>query len=234
MGVKTAKKKKMIALVGKHLSKSLLAQKPDLQLRERIQIKTAISKSFVADWVAVDRKAADELVEEAVIRSESIPSRAAPYLGNLILLEKPDFDMLPPAQSFFKNIAWTHTPANWARDDLMEILRSPDAKTRIVGGMVNVRRNTLTIYRGDLRALTVSLSVFKPTSDGVRIDPTRFAVGDGGIWISLGEFEASTEMVLYMADPEFRRKLNAKRKAEERTFGAKFAAITNTERVAAE
>ena len=79
---------------------------------------------------------------------------------------------------------------------------------------------TLTLVRGDLRRLSVPLSMFPPSGMGEHPDPARLGFTDCGNTVQLGDYEAAADAILYEADPDLRSRLLAKKRAEDRTFGA--------------
>jgi hypothetical protein len=58
--------------------------------------------------------------------------------------------------------------------------------------------------------------------DAVRLPAIPFRLGftDCGNTVRLGEYEAAADAILYEADPEYRSRLRAKRREEDRSFGA--------------
>jgi hypothetical protein len=74
---------------------------------------------------------------------------------------------------------------------MFEVLTLPEARKIVLGGLVDQQTGALTVYRGDLSAVTAPSSVFMPTGAGLRPDPTDFAIIDGGQAIRLGAYEAT-------------------------------------------
>ena len=101
---------------------------------------------------------------------------------------------------------------------LMEVLSSANRADLFLGGIVDEGSGTLTLTRGDLTTLTVPLSMF-PTDGPTALDFGRFALDDYGYTIRFGDFEASAHSVLYRVDPEYRRRANKRRIAEDKGFG---------------
>jgi hypothetical protein len=65
----------------------------------------------------------------------------------------------------------------------------------------------------------VPLSMFRPSGKATP-DPSDFAVEDYGHTVRLGKYEAAADAILYEVDPDFRTRLNAKRRQQDRGFGA--------------
>ncbi|MGI8553115.1 MAG: helix-turn-helix domain-containing protein [Dehalococcoidia bacterium] len=90
----------------------------------------------------------------------------------------------------------------------------------VIGGFVDPQSETLTLYRGDFEKFSVPLSLFKPSGTNAVPDAAAFDVTDCGQTIRLGNYEAATDAILYDVDADFRRAINAKRREEDKTFGA--------------
>jgi hypothetical protein len=178
--------------------------------------ETARTASRLVTWVVSDLHLGDRLVEEAAGRWTA--QRRA--LGDLLYLERPRPEVVLSARSFFSHVAWTDSRKHWLSPrQMFEVLTLPDAKKYLIGGVVDPQTGTLTVYRGDLSTVTVPLSVFKPTGTGLRPDPTDFRIIDGGQAIRLGSYEATADVIFYEGDPDYRRQLNERRKAQERGLG---------------
>jgi hypothetical protein len=62
--------------------------------------------------------------------------------------------------------------------------------------------------------------MFLPSGTGDVPDPSRLAFIDGGNTVRLGDYEAAADAILYEADPDYRSRIAAQRRAEDKTFGA--------------
>ena len=85
----------------------------------------------------------------------------------------------------------------------------------MIGGLVDKETATRTVYRGDLRTVTVPLSIFKPTGTGLVPDLADFSIIDDGQAIRMGAYEATADVIFYEGDPDYRRELNERRKKVE-------------------
>jgi hypothetical protein len=94
-----------------------------------------------------------------------------------------------------------------------------DTKKYLIGGLVDKETGTLTVYRGDLRTVTVPLSIFKPTGTGLVPNLADFSIIDDGQAIRMGAYEATSDVIFYEGDPDYRRELNERRQKEERGLG---------------
>jgi hypothetical protein len=172
--------------------------------------------SRLVTWVVSDLRLGDRLVEE--VAGSRLAQRRG--LGDLLYLERPRPEAVLSARSFFSHVAWTDSRKHWlSPGEMFEVLTLPEARKYIIGGLTDEETGTLTVYRGDLSTVTVPLSVFKATGTGLRPDPGNFRVIDGGQAIRLGTYEATADVIFYEGDPDYRRQLNARRKAAERGLG---------------
>lgn len=104
-------------------------------------------------------------------------------------------------------------------DELAEVLAHEHRSDLFIGGYADLDNQTLTLVRGDLRRLSVALSMFPASGAGDTPAPSRLAFTDCGNTVQLGDYEAAADAILYEADPEYRSQLLAKRRAEDRSFG---------------
>ena len=105
-------------------------------------------------------------------------------------------------------------------EELIKVLTGKDAVNRFIGGAADSESRTLALVRGDRQTVVVPFSLFEETADGVKPDFSALAVTDYGHTVALGEYEASTDAILYEIDAEYRRNLNKERQKSERSFGA--------------
>ncbi len=68
--------------------------------------------------------------------------------------------------------------------------------------------------------MVAPFSIFPQSGDGTAPDFARLELLDYGHTIALGDYEASTDAVLYELDPLYRRKLRKHQQQHEKTFGA--------------
>lgn len=143
-------------------------------------------------------------------------------LGDLLMLQSPRIEILPALHTVFRNVAGqVDNFKALPPDELAEVLLAPkeEARDLFIGGSVDAVTETLTLTRGNLEAVVVPLSMFRPSGKAVA-DPADFAVTDYGNTVRLGEYEAATDAILYEFDSEFRKRQNAKRRQEDKSFGA--------------
>jgi len=168
-------------------------------------------------WLATQPGATEELLHEAI----RLPSRRRSRLGGLLTLHTPRTESIQPLDDLFEPFVWS------AGDfrilpiaELAEVLADPRRGDLFIGGYADLDNETLTLVRGDLRRLSVPLSMFPPSPAGETSDPARLGFTDYGNTVQLGDYEAAADAVLYEADPGYRSQLLAKRRKENKTFGA--------------
>ena len=191
---------------------------PAFQIHNRQSLVQALGDaSPSALWMAARPGATEELLHEAI----RLPSRRRSQLGGLLTFYKPRTQSIQPLEDLFKPFVWSpgdfrHLPI----DELAEVFADERRGDLFIGGYADLENQTLTLVRGDLRRLSVPLSMFLPSGMGDTPDPERLAFTDCGNTVRLGDYEAAADAILYEADPNFRSQLLAKKRAEDKTFGA--------------
>jgi len=168
-------------------------------------------------WMAAKPGATEELLHEAI----RLPLRRRSRLGGLLTLYKPRTQSIQPLEDLFEPFVWS--PGDFRLlpfDELAEVLADEGRGDLFIGGYADMENQTLTLVRGDLRRLSVPLSMFRPSGTGATPDPSGLTFTDCGNTVRLGEYEAAADAILYEADPDFRSRLLAKKRAEDKTFGA--------------
>ena len=137
------------------------------------------------------------------------------------MLESPRPKTVPFLKSLFGNLVGEAPKFQFLpKDQLCEVLagRSETARDVFMGGVVDTEFGLLSLVRGNLDRVTVPLSIFRP-SGTAKPDFRRFELDDYGHTLRFGKYEASSHFILYEADPDYRTRMNAKRRAEETGFG---------------
>jgi len=163
-------------------------------------------------WISYSCELTDELVRTATKR----PTR----LGAGVFLHSLETYAIPSLSSVFNRIAYSNNGGFLADKELAEVLAANNAGELLIGGVVDPGSETITFWRGNLEPLTVPFSAFQPSGTGTRPNFDDFEIIDTGQTVRLGDYEAAVDAILYEYDPLYRRELNARRRAEERTFGA--------------
>jgi hypothetical protein len=186
--------------------------------------RAARSEDTRAVWIVRNSKIANW-----VVRGISWPSRRA---GFLILLDSPRPELLAVLMRRFERVAYADEVGHFLpRAEMQEVFKAPDRKDRFVGGIVDDETKNVALWRGDLSSFVVPFSAFEPTANGIKPDWDRFSVTDYGHTLKLGHYEAASDAVLYEYDEDFRRRQNAKRRAEEKTLGASIRRLRKQKRL---
>jgi hypothetical protein len=166
-------------------------------------------------WIALDEQATDRFLN--VARFVNLHD-----IGHFLALKAPAAAAIPALQACFDLVVGVGADFQFLSDaELVEVLLAPpdEAQDLFIGGRIDRARSTLSLIRGNLQQVLVPLDLFQPNPT-CSPDPTRFRLSDHGGTICLGEYEASSHSILYEIDPDYRRRHRAKRRAEDRTFGA--------------
>lgn len=103
--------------------------------------------------------------------------------------------------------------------ELIEVLGSDHRSDLFIGGVVMPTRSEILLYRGNLEPITVPLSWFGTRTGSADPDISRFEVADYGQTIRLGDYEASTDAILYEFDEDYRRRAKKRRAEEDQSIG---------------
>lgn len=103
---------------------------------------------------------------------------------------------------------------------LMAILGASDAVDRFIGALVSETSRSVVLIRGDLRTLAIPLPWFEATPTGVTPDFADVEIIDHGYSVRLGDYEASSDAILYEFDRDFRARERRRRLDMDPSFGA--------------
>ena len=101
------------------------------------------------------------------------------------------------------------------KDELLKVLTSDGAENRLIGGAADRVTQTLALARGNGQTVVVPFSFFEPTGTGTVPDFDALAFTDYGHTVCLGDYEASTDAILYEADPGYRQQIDKARAKSE-------------------
>jgi hypothetical protein len=178
-------------------------------------------------WISFTRNSTERLLEKAV------DAGAGGLRGShLITLVPPRLESIPALLGLFYPVFGLVEGLQWlAGVELVEAIASDDAADRFIGGSVDRQAKTLTLLRGDVTALVAPFRRFPESGDGIAPDFARLRLTDYGRTIALGNYEASSDAVLYELDPDYRRRLKKRRLQSERTFGASLLRLRRQRRL---
>jgi hypothetical protein len=183
-------------------------------------------------WISTTNEKTEALLKAASMFLASHHGRRR-SLGDLLLLESPRTEGLPALHTVFRNVVGeVNTFKVLPAEELVSVFRRPRAEAHnlFIGGSVDPMSETLTLTRGDLESIVAPLSMFRPSGRETP-DPSKFAVTDYGHTIRLGDYEAASDAILYELDPEFRKQQNARRRREDRSFGASLRRLRIQKRI---
>jgi Helix-turn-helix len=224
MSEKTGK----VFLLGGEAQHRFHFRRPVSRLHNRKGIAAAIAAAVKLSgvWIATKREATDELLREAFhpcfLRVPHHGRHLRQQLGRLLILYTPRPESIPVLEELFTHVAWGTTSFKTLQPrELAEVVMSDNRHNLVIGGFVDPQTETLTLYRGDFEKFSVPLSVFKPSGTGIVPDASALELTDYGQTVRFGNYEAATDAILYEVDSDFRRAVNAKRREEDKTFGAR-------------
>jgi hypothetical protein len=182
------------------------------RLRNESEIIAAARKSgHRAQWIALHGK----LAARALYAAANLSKR----LGYLMVWDHVESETATALTAGFERVVFVYPRNFLPRREMAEVLRASNAANLFVGGSIDESSKTAVLCRGNWKPIVVPLNTFKPSGDGTRPDFDGFTVTDYGQTLKFGEYEASSDAVLYEHDPEYRRQVNAFRRESERGFG---------------
>ena len=167
-----------------------------------------------------------------MLLEEVVGTRADLKGSHLITLIPPRVESIPALVGLFHPVFGLVEGFRWlAGEELLEAITRDDASDRFIGGSVDHQAKTLTLLRGDMTAVVAPFSMFPDAGDGTSADFARLELTDFGRTVTLGEYEAAADAILYELDPVYRRKLNKQRRLSERSFGASLMRLRKQRRL---
>jgi hypothetical protein len=163
-------------------------------------------------WISGNSVMTDELLK-------SIPWPLNRRLGRAILLHKPTVESIATLSKLFERVAYGAYRGFLSGEELAEVLKASNRDVLFIGGTVDKGSETVTLWRGNLDSLIVPFSAFSVSGDGIEPDFNDFGVIDYGQVVRFGNYEATTDVILYKYDSEYRRRKNKERIASERGLG---------------
>jgi hypothetical protein len=154
--------------------------------------------------------------------NDHLPRVAKPmhFLGDALLFYRPAIETLAVLKAYFGHTVYGAAESFLPREELAEVLLDDRKGDLVIGGIVDHSTKKLILWRGSLEPLPIPFAAFTPSGEGVSPDFEQFRVIDYGQTIQLGRYEAATDALLYEFDPDYRRRIAKKRRAEDQSFGA--------------
>ena len=202
-----------------------------LGMNENLRNQLGKSNAIVCNDTSEIRAALENVNKESVWISpeadqtdlllRSIRTVAAQRMGHLYMFKKPRPNTLPFLHSAFQTVVG-ESPSfvSLPVDQFADVMSLPkeDSQDLFIGGTLDRTNKLLSLVRGNFERLTVPLDVFRPSQKS-RPDFSRFSIGEYGHSLVFGDYEASAAYVLSLVDPDYRRRTNALRRAEDKGFG---------------
>lgn len=162
-------------------------------------------------WISFEEALTNEL-----LRSVRWPSKS---LGHALLLHRTNLTSLIALRRCFGRVAFSADGGFLPDEELGEVLQSPRRGDLLIGGFVDDASHTVTLWRGNLDSITVPFSAFPKSGNGTAPDFSQFAVTDCGQTVQFGDYEASTDSILYENDPDYRRTVKRNRLCADSSLG---------------
>ena len=140
--------------------------------------------------------------------------------SNLIILGSIEESLKSKLALIFKKLIIAREETSLPVTEMIEVLSSDAPEKYVISVEADDKNETLILVRGCLEKLVVPFSVFQKSGDGTAPDFKKLGVTDHGQTVSLGDYEASVESLLYEFDPAFRKQLKKERRKSEKTLGA--------------
>ncbi|MBL4885558.1 MAG: helix-turn-helix domain-containing protein [Planctomycetaceae bacterium] len=141
-------------------------------------------------------------------------------LGLGLFIHPLDVNLIPVLSSRFRSIAYAANGGFLCPEELTEVFEADNRDDLFIGCNVDVKTETITFWRGNLKPLTVAFNAFGISGDGTKPNFEKCCVIDSGLTVQLGDYEAAVDAILYENDPEYRRRLSKLRLQEDQSFGA--------------
>jgi hypothetical protein len=163
--------------------------------------------------VSYDQRSTDKILQECLKNKTKI--------HNLLTIDPPRSESIPSLSGIFEHVIGASPGFTWILPEEMEsTLLADDASDRFIGGAVDLKGRTLALVRGNLATLVVTFDYFTPSGDGLKPDFAKLSFADYGHTVALGEYEASTDGILYTYDENYRKNIKKARIESERSFGS--------------
>ncbi len=105
-------------------------------------------------------------------------------------------------------------------EQLAEVMAARHRCDLFVGGEIDLEGGVILFYRGDFSSVLVPLTAFANSGDGVKPDFDQFLIDDYGQTVKFGDYEASTESILYEFDADYRKRHRKNLIKTEKGLGA--------------
>ena len=185
---------------------------PAQALRSRDEIRAALKHRRTTVWIADHASRLTGLAEET----------NTTFLTNhrLLLTEGTIGAERDVLHVIFRIVV---APGNGMRilpvDELREALAAPHRADLLVGGTADLANELVVLYRGTLEPMVIPFSFFDRRGKGPHPDFEDLEITDYGQTVRFGSYEATTDVILYSFDPDYRRRAKARELKVDPSFG---------------
>jgi hypothetical protein len=164
-------------------------------------------------WIATSESALDLLLG-------SLPRRPTRQDLRLLLLQRSRREMRGLLHAHFRFVVSVESGVGLLPiDELAVVLGSDKRADLFIAGEVIPARSEILLYRGNLEPITVPLEWFVLRPGSPDPDAARFAVADYGQTVRLGDYEASTDAILYEFDEDYRARAKKRMVEQDSSLG---------------
>jgi hypothetical protein len=174
-------------------------------------------------WVACTPRLTDVLLKAVAEKQSMERAFRRPRNECVLTVAAPRLESVPTLHGLFGHIVGANPGYRWLPiPELSEALFDPslDSSELFIAAAADPVTRTISLIRGDCRTLVVPFSSFELSGDGTKPDFSKVRITDFGRTVALGDYEASTDAILYEMDPDYRKKMRLQRRAHEKSFGA--------------
>jgi hypothetical protein len=185
-------------------------------------------------WISFARDRTDDLLKAVAGSRAKLPRRAAVRDECVLTIAAPRVESVPLLHGLFARIIGDSPRYRWLpKDELNEVLFDSglERSELFIAGAADMVTQTLCLVRGNCQQVVVPFSSFPVSGDGTAPDFTKLRLTDHGRTVALGDYEAAADVILYETDPDYRKKLNRKRRDSERSFGASLSRLRKQRRL---
>jgi DNA-binding Xre family transcriptional regulator len=185
---------------------------PAQALRSRDEVRAALKHRRTTVWIADRTSQLSGLAEEtdAILRTDH----------RLLLMEETIGVQRDVLHVIFRIVV---APGNGMQilpmDELREALAAPHRADLFVGGATDLVNELVVLYRGTLEPVVIPFSFFDRRGKAPHPDFTDFEITDYGQAVRFGSYEATTDVILYSFDPDYRRRAKARELRGDPSFG---------------
>jgi len=183
-----------------------------LHFQSDVRAALAVRSSYSL-WITPSQRAMELLLG-------TLPRRPSGDDQRLLSLERAGEDVRSLVHSHFRFVVSAGEGVQLLPiAELIEVLGSDNRADLLIGGLVMPTRSALLLYRGNLEPITIPLEWFAQRAGRPSPDISKFAVTDYGQTVQFGDYEASTDAILYEFDEDYRLRSKKRQLEEDPSLG---------------